>query len=181
MLIHFICALSDHLCQAAEYEWHRLSKISGLCWQIPYSRPLGNTPKYCECMRTCVTRCHYVCMCEGCCFCRRTLKPLRAWIGEQCLMGNRARAHVLLFMQCELAGDVIHPLVTMLEALSSWLTVPVNSCCISKHTAWQSQKNWIDIVNSHTVFWLQTDHFTMDLFDLFWVSCQIVGQIASIC
>lgn len=44
MLIHFTCELSDHLCQAAQYEWQRLSQIRGLYWQIiPCSRPLGNT------------------------------------------------------------------------------------------------------------------------------------------
>lgn len=76
MLIHFTWALSDHLCQATEYEWHRLSQIWGLCWQTtPSSRPLGNTPDYCKCVRACVKRCHYVCMCEGWCFCRRTRKP----------------------------------------------------------------------------------------------------------
>lgn len=54
---------------------------------------------------------------------------------EWCLMGNRAGAHALLFMQSELAGDATHPLVVVLEALSSLATVAVNSCCISKHKA----------------------------------------------
>lgn len=54
---------------------------------------------------------------------------------EWCLMGNRAGAHALLFMQSEHAGDVTHPLVATLKALSSWVTVALNSCCVSKHSA----------------------------------------------
>lgn len=153
MLIHSTCALSDHLCQATEYEWHRLSQIWGLCWQTPpSSSPLGNTPDYCQCVRACVKRCHYVCLCEGWCSCRRTWKPLCTRRGEWCPMGNRARAPSQLFMQSELARDVTHPLVAMLDALSSWATVAVNSCCVSKHTALWSQQSWRDVVNSCAVF-----------------------------
>lgn len=51
--------------------------------------------------------------------------------------GNGARGPcALLFMHSELMGDVTHPLVAMLEALSSWATVAVNSCHVSEHTAW---------------------------------------------
>lgn len=60
---------------------------------------------------------------------------------KRSLMGNGAGAGEVLFMQSELAGDVTHPLVAVLEALSSWATVAVNSCCISKHTARRSQQN----------------------------------------
>lgn len=52
-------------------------------------------------------------------------------------VGRRADTDAVLFMQSELAGDVTRPPVAVSEALDSWATVAVNSCCISKRTALQ--------------------------------------------
>lgn len=106
MLIHFTCELSDHLCHMAQYEWHRLSPILGLCWQTsPCSRPPGNTCAECVCVR----RCHYVCTSEWWwCLRRRTREPLRtreegdAWWQTDlhtyvCTASSQVMQHILLW------------------------------------------------------------------------------------
>ena len=104
MLIHFTWALSDHLCQATEYEWQRLSQIWGLCWQTPPScRPLGNTPDYCQCVCACVKKLPFCLHVWRMMFLQKDLEaPLdpEKW----CLMGNRAEARVLLL--CRVSSQV---------------------------------------------------------------------------
>lgn len=90
MFIHFTCALSDRLCQAIEYEWDRLTQISGLCWQIPASsRPLTDYTSSSVFVHVSKGS-HYFCICEGWWSCRRTWKP--HWTCKWCLMRNRAGA-----------------------------------------------------------------------------------------
>lgn len=124
----------------SQYEWHRLSQIWGLCWQTQASsRHPGYSPDYCECVRACVKRCHYVCSVRDDVSAEGHGSPF----GPR--EGNGAK-------QSELAGEAARPLGALLEALSSRGTVAVNSCYISPHTAWWSQQNQLDLVKSCTVF-----------------------------